>query len=99
MSIPAPLVLTGAALLGLFVGSFLTVATWRVPRRMSLLVPRSGCSTCRHPLGWWENIPLVSWLALRGRCHHCRARIGVRYPLLELACGLVGFVAAVVALH
>lgn len=53
----------------------------------NLLRPRSACPHCGHPIGWHENIPVLSWLALRGRCSACRARISVRYPLVELATG------------
>lgn len=56
-------------------------------RAMSIVAPGSYCPHCRHPLAWYENVPVVSWLALRGRCRHCRARIPARYPLVELATG------------
>lgn len=51
--------------------------------------PRSHCRSCNHTLAWWENVPLVSWMALRGRCRGCRAWIGWRYPLVELAVGIL----------
>lgn len=54
----------------------------------NLMVPRSHCPACRHPIAARDNIPLLSWCVLRGRCRHCRARIPVHYPLVELACGL-----------
>lgn len=62
--------------------------------RFNLLLPNSRCPHCNHQIRSWENIPLVSWLALRGKCSSCRAPIGCRYPLVELACGLLsGYVA------
>ncbi len=76
-----------AGLLGLAFGSFLNVCVSRWPQYESIVYPRSHCRNCEHPLAWWENIPLLSWIALRGRCHHCRAWIGLRYPLVELTVG------------
>ncbi|KAF1030190.1 MAG: Type 4 prepilin-like proteins leader peptide-processing enzyme [Burkholderia plantarii] len=58
-----------------------------LPARYNLWVPRSGCTHCGHTLRAWENIPVLSYLALRGRCGHCAAPIGVRYPLMELVSG------------
>ena len=76
-----------AALAGLAFGSFLNVCASRWPRRMSVVKPRSYCTSCGRTLRWWENIPLASWLALRGRCRTCRAWIGWRHPLVELVVG------------
>lgn len=73
--------------LGLVFGSFMAVAIHRVPAGESLVRPRSRCPSCGTPLRNVDNIPLVSWVALRGRCHACRARISAVYPLTELACG------------
>jgi leader peptidase (prepilin peptidase)/N-methyltransferase len=78
-----------AGLLGLAFGSFLNVCLSRWPQGESIVSPRSHCRHCDHTLAWWENIPLVSWLALRGRCRKCRAWIGWRYPLVELAVGVL----------
>lgn len=69
---------------GLVMGSFANVVAYRVPRRISLGVSRSRCPTCLHTLTWWENIPLLSYLLLAGKCRNCRRRISVRYPLVEL---------------
>ncbi len=83
-------VLTGLAfLLGLVVGSFLNVVIHRVPEGESIVQPRSRCPHCRIPIAWWDNIPLLSFLVLRGRCRHCDVRISIRYPLLEVAVGLI----------
>ncbi|MGD0880594.1 MAG: prepilin peptidase [Acidimicrobiales bacterium] len=77
------LVIAVAALVGLFVGSFLNVVVYRAPLGLSVSTPRSFCPTCDRRLAWWENVPLVSWAALRGRCHTCHEPISVRYPLVE----------------
>jgi leader peptidase (prepilin peptidase)/N-methyltransferase len=77
-----------AGLFGLFIGSFLNVVVYRAPLGLSVSRPRSFCPTCDRQLEWWENIPLVSWLALRGRCHTCHQPISVRYPLVEAATAL-----------
>ncbi len=76
-----------ATLMGLAFGSFLNVCLSRWPKGESVVKPRSHCCNCGHTLAWWENLPLVSWLALRGRCRQCKAWIGWRYPLVELAVG------------
>ena len=74
------------AVLGLAVGSFLNVVIYRVPRGESIVSPRSSCPSCGTPIRERDNIPVVSWLLLRGRCRHCQAPISMRYPLVELAC-------------
>ena len=76
-----------AGLLGLAFGSFLNVCLSRWPAGESIIRPRSHCRQCNRTLAWWENVPLISWLALRGRCRTCHAWIGWRYPLVELAVG------------
>jgi leader peptidase (prepilin peptidase)/N-methyltransferase len=74
---------------GLAVGSFLNVVAARVPLHRSIVRPRSACMSCGTELAWYDNVPLVSWLALRGRCRHCSSRIAARYPLVELATALL----------
>lgn len=69
---------------GSIIGSFLNVVIHRVPRGGSLLAPPSSCGACGHGIRWYDNIPLLSWLVLRGRCRDCAARISVRYPFVEL---------------
>ena len=69
--------------IGLAIGSFLNVCIYRLPRRESLLFPPSHCPTCDRQLAWFENVPVVSWLVLRGRCRTCRMAIPVQYPLVE----------------
>jgi leader peptidase (prepilin peptidase)/N-methyltransferase len=84
-----------AAVGGLIVGSFLNVVVYRLPRGESLLHPRSRCPSCGTQLRAIDNIPVVSWVALRGRCAHCGAPVSARYPLVELTTGVL--YAAVVA--
>jgi leader peptidase (prepilin peptidase)/N-methyltransferase len=73
-----------AALFGLVVGSFLNVCIYRLPRDFSIVWPASRCTACGRELSWYENVPVVSWLALRGRCRTCGEHISVMYPLIEL---------------
>lgn len=77
------------AALGLAFGSFLNVCLSRWPAEESIVQPRSHCRHCSHVLAWWENVPLLSWLTLRGRCRNCRTWIGWQYPLVELAVGVL----------
>lgn len=74
---------------GLMVGSFLNVCIYRIPLKLSIIAPRSHCTTCDHVLSAWENIPVFSYIFLRGRCSSCRERISFRYPLVELLTALV----------
>jgi len=84
-----------AALVGLIVGSFLTVVTSRVPAGLSITAPRSRCPICATPIRPADNVPLVSYVLCRGRCRSCRAHISVRYPATELATAvLFGLTAA-----
>jgi leader peptidase (prepilin peptidase) / N-methyltransferase len=78
-----------AAPLGLIIGSFLNVVAYRLPRGESIVKPRSRCTSCGTEVRARDNVPLVSWLVLRGRCRHCDAQISARYPAVELATGLV----------
>jgi len=76
------------ALVGLIVGSFANVCVYRIPRRESIAFPGSHCIACGHAIAVYDNIPLLSWLILAGRCRQCHASISWRYPLLELVMGL-----------
>ncbi len=71
---------------GLAIGSFLNVVIYRVPRKMSVMSPRSACPNCATPIRERDNIPVVSWVILRGRCRTCQQSISRRYPLIELSC-------------
>ncbi len=81
--------------LGAVVGSFANVCIHRLPRRESVVRPRSRCPACGAPIAAWDNVPVVSWLLLRGRCRRCRAPISIRYPLIEATLG-AAFVLATV---
>jgi leader peptidase (prepilin peptidase)/N-methyltransferase len=87
--VPDAFVILFAAILGALVGSFLNVVLWRVPRGESVVSPSSHCPNCGTFLRPQELIPIVSWVALRGRCRTCGVHISARYPLVELACALV----------
>jgi leader peptidase (prepilin peptidase)/N-methyltransferase len=73
-----------AFLVGAVTGSFLNVCIYRLPRGGSVVWPPSACPHCRRALSWFENIPILGYVALRGRCRTCKAAIGIRYPLVEL---------------
>jgi leader peptidase (prepilin peptidase)/N-methyltransferase len=74
---------------GLVLGSFLNVCIVRLPREQSILVPRSHCPLCKHPIRWFDNVPLVSYLLLRGRCRDCHARISPQYAIVEALTALL----------
>lgn len=78
-----------AGVFGVFVGSFLNVVVYRSPLGLSVSAPRSFCPTCNRQLTWWENIPIASWIGLRGRCRTCHLPISPRYPLVELSTGII----------
>lgn len=79
-----PLLALPLACLGAAVGSFLQLVAWRLPRRESIVQPASHCPRCGTPLAWHDNLPLLGWLLLGGRCRHCQRPISARYPLVEL---------------
>ena len=83
------MLLAFVAPLGLIIGSFLNVVAYRLPRGESIVKPRSRCTTCGTEVRALDNIPLLSWLVLRGRCRHCSAQISPRYPAVELVTGIV----------
>ena len=76
-----------AAALGSVVGSFLNVCIYRLPIHKSIVWPASACTKCGRELAWYENVPIVSWTALRGRCRSCREPIAMRYPIIEAVTG------------
>ena len=84
-----PVVLTQSLwfVCGALVGSFLNVCIYRLPREQSIVHPRSRCPACSHPIVWYDNIPLVSFAALRGRCRRCKSPIHWRYPVVEALSG------------
>ncbi len=79
------IVLAGVA--GLLVGSFLNVVAHRLPLGQSLVSPRSRCPECGAPVRAYDNVPVLSWLVLKGRCRHCSTSISPQYPIVELATG------------
>jgi len=79
--------------LGAVIASFLNVVVWRVPRGESIVLPPSHCPKCNARIKWWQNIPILSYIALRGRCARCRERISPRYVIVETL-GAVLFLAA-----
>lgn len=78
-----------SGILGAVVGSFLNVCIYRIPAGQSIVTPRSSCPHCGSLITWYQNIPVLSFLLLRGRCGRCRAPIALRYPLVELLTGLL----------
>jgi leader peptidase (prepilin peptidase)/N-methyltransferase len=83
---------------GMVTGSFVGVVAHRVPRGRSIVGPRSECPSCGTPIAAYDNVPVISWILLGGRCRSCAARIPARYPLLELAVG-AAFAATAIVLH
>ena len=81
---PPAWLFTWVTLMGLCVGSFLNVVIGRLPREMSIVTPPSHCPKCKHQLRWYENIPVLSYLFLRGRCSGCKVTISIRYPMVEV---------------
>ena len=69
--------------IGACVGSFLNVVVWRLPRDESLVTPPSRCPKCGHRLAWFDNLPIVGWIFLRGKCRYCKQPISPRYPIVE----------------
>jgi leader peptidase (prepilin peptidase)/N-methyltransferase len=82
--LPDAFALTALALIGLVIGSFLNVCIHRLPRRTSIVSPGSQCPHCGYVLRWYDNVPVLSYVLLGGRCRGCKARISARYPIVEL---------------
>ncbi|MFQ5351500.1 MAG: prepilin peptidase, partial [Candidatus Binatia bacterium] len=80
-----------SVLFGLVVGSFLNVCIARIPHGASIVFPSSHCPRCGHSLSWYENLPVMSYIGLRGRCRSCNKKISIRYPLVELLTALLFF--------
>jgi len=82
-------IITACTMLGLLIGSFLNVVICRLPQGKSIAFPASHCPHCETPIHWYDNIPLLGYLVLGGKCRACKARISLEYPLVELANGLL----------
>lgn len=81
-----------AAIAGVFgasIGSFLHVCVWRIPREESIVFPASRCPKCKNPLAWYDNLPLISWVILGGKCRQCECPISIRYPVYEFLTALL----------
>lgn len=78
----------GIFILGLSVGSFLNVVIYRIPRDLSIVYPPSSCPNCKSRINWYDNIPLISYIFLRGKCRFCNASIPIKYPVVELLTGI-----------
>src|SRR5574341_787383 len=78
-----------AFVFGSIVGSFLNVCIYRLPQKLSIVTPRSFCPHCRRRIAWYDNVPILSYVVLRGRCRHCGARIFPGYPLVEIITALI----------
>jgi leader peptidase (prepilin peptidase)/N-methyltransferase len=87
------------AVVGLCLGSFLNALVYRAPRHLSVLRSRSFCPRCKAPIRGYDNIPLISWVVLGGKCRSCSQPISIRYPLLEVGCGSFGALVAASALR
>lgn len=74
---------------GIAIGSFLNVVIYRIPLEQNIAFPASHCPKCKTPLKWWHNIPILSWLFLKGKCAFCQTKISARYPIVELITGLL----------
>jgi leader peptidase (prepilin peptidase)/N-methyltransferase len=74
---------------GILIGSFLNVIIYRIPNGESIVFPSSKCQSCQTPLKWYHNVPIFSWLFLRGKCGFCSEKISIQYPLIELATGIL----------
>jgi len=84
-----PVFALAAFALGLCFGSFLNVCVYRLPRAMSVVAPRSSCPKCNSAIRWYDNVPVLSWIALLGRCRDCQTRISPRYMVVELLTGVL----------
>ena len=89
MTVAELVVVAFVAVFGAMLGSFLNVCVYRLPRGESVILPASHCPGCGKPIAWYDNVPVLSYLLLRGRCRHCGVRISLQYPLIELAVGVI----------
>ncbi len=83
-------------LYGIMIGSFLNVCIYRIPKGENIAIVRSHCMTCDHQLKWYDNIPLFSWMILRGKCRYCKAPISPQYPIIEASNGVLWLLVSIV---
>jgi len=88
-----PAIIILVIILGLAWGSFLNVCIYRIPLKKSLISSRSHCPYCKHKIAWYDNVPLLSYLILKGKCRHCKHKISIQYPVVELLSVLLIFLA------
>ncbi len=84
------------SLYGIIIGSFLNVCIYRIPKKENIAIVRSHCMTCNHQLKWYDNIPLFSWMILRGRCRYCKVPISPQYPIIEASNGILWLLVAMI---
>lgn len=89
MGVAEPMLVIFAGIFGAMLGSFLNVCVYRLPRNESVIRPASHCPGCGKPIAWYDNIPVLSYVLLSGRCRHCRTRISAQYPLIELTVAFI----------
>lgn len=94
MQLPIASLAVFVVLWGALWGSFLNVVVYRVPAGLSVVHPRSRCPKCETPITWWQNVPVLSWALLGGRCHTCKTWISVRYPLVEASMAVLALAVA-----
>ena len=82
----------GMFIFGTCIGSFLNVCIFRLPKDKSIVIPGSACRSCNTPIKWYDNIPILSYIFLQGKCRNCKERISLRYPLVELITGILFFI-------
>ncbi len=87
-----PVIYLIAFILGLVFGSFYNVLIYRLPRNISIIFPSSFCPHCKRKIKWYDNIPLISFIVLKGKCRYCGEKISIQYPLVELASGLLAVI-------
>jgi leader peptidase (prepilin peptidase)/N-methyltransferase len=74
---------------GVVIGSFLNVLIYRIPKGENIAYPSSHCQNCKTPLKWWHNIPIISWVILKGECYYCKEKISIQYPIIEFITGVI----------
>ncbi len=77
------------SIFGVVIGSFLNVLIYRIPKGENIAFPASHCQSCNTPLKWWHNIPIISWIILGGKCHFCKEKISIQYPIIEFLTGVI----------